>query len=79
MHLSGMMVHERESHTESAAEESTAYFCRTGTLVIDKILWMPHHIFVGLLNILSNLITAQNYTENCVDSICVAAYEYGLH
>ncbi len=40
---------------------------------------MPHHMFVGLLNILSNLITAQNYTENGVDSICVAAYECGLH
>lgn len=36
-------------------------------------------MFVGLLNILSNLITAQDYTENCVDSICVAAYECGLH
>lgn len=36
-------------------------------------------MFVGLLNFFANSITAQNYTEYFVDSICVAAYECGLH
>lgn len=32
--------HEQESHTESAAAESEADFCRTDMLIIDKILQM---------------------------------------
>lgn len=34
----GITAHEQESHTESAAAESKAHFCRTEMLVIDQIL-----------------------------------------